>query len=83
MSSPFLRFLRVTGLGAVAAFIYGLIRSARRQPTPPASGEASWEPLSDEDPIPTRSGPVTFTAGAPETDSSAGVASASVSIWYG
>ena len=70
MSSPIFRFVRITGLGAVAAFIYGLIRSTRRQPTPPASGEASWEPLTDDDPIPTRSGPVTFaaTTAAPETD---------------
>ncbi|MEM9467389.1 MAG: hypothetical protein AAGA90_18590 [Actinomycetota bacterium] len=61
MSSPLFRFLRVTGLGALAAFIYGLLRSARREPTPPTSGAASWEPLVDEDPLPTRSGPVTFT----------------------
>ena len=62
MSSPLFRFVRVTGLGALAAFLFGLIRSTRRQPTPPTSGSASWEPLTDEDPTPTRSGPVTFTA---------------------
>ena len=61
MSSPLFRFVRATGLGALAAFLYGLIRSARRQPTPPAQGAASWEPLGDEVPTPTRSGPVTFT----------------------
>ena len=71
MSSPFLRFVRATGLAAVAAFLFGLIRSARHQPTPPASGAASWEPLTDEDPVPTRSGPVTFTEPATPADDDA------------
>ena len=61
MSSPLLRLVRATGLGALGAFLYGLIRSARPRPTPPAQGAASWEPLGDEAPTPTRSGPVTFT----------------------
>ncbi len=61
MSSPIFRFLRVTGLSAVAAIIYGLIRSTRREPTPPPSGTATWDPLAGETPPPSRSGPVQFT----------------------
>lgn len=74
MSSPLFRFVRITGLGTVAAFVLGVIRSARRQPVPPTQGTASWEPLGDDVPTPTRTGPVTFTdrsdsdAPATETD---------------
>jgi hypothetical protein len=82
MSSPIFRFVRVTGLGALAAFIYGLLRSTRHQPTPPTSGTASWEPLVDEEPVPTRSGPVTFTAtttdATSETEDAAPAANAEV-----
>jgi len=76
MSSPVLRFLRVTLLSALASFLYGVIRSARPRPTPPTTGAASWEPLVEEDPLPTRSGPVTFAAPAgAATDAPSGDAS--------
>ncbi|MEO0492299.1 MAG: hypothetical protein AAF081_02665 [Actinomycetota bacterium] len=60
MSGPLLRIFRLASLGALASLIAGLIRSARRQPPPPTSGVASWDPLSEEPPAPTRSGPVQF-----------------------
>ncbi|HAB58550.1 MAG: hypothetical protein CL433_07190 [Acidimicrobiaceae bacterium] len=52
--------LRLTALGALASLIVGLVRSARRQPTPTTTGVASWEPLVEEASTPSRSGPVQF-----------------------
>lgn len=67
MSGSLLRFIRATVGGAAAAFLLGILRSVRRDPTPPASGAASWPPLTDEPAVPSRSGPVQFVA-TPEPD---------------
>ncbi|MEM9518008.1 MAG: hypothetical protein AAGA37_01685 [Actinomycetota bacterium] len=74
MSSPVYRFVRITGLGTVAAFIYGLVRSASRKPTPPASGVANWEPLVDQEPLAPRTGPVAFVETESETATEPAVA---------
>ncbi len=60
MPGSLLRITRLAALGALASLIVGLVRSARRQPAPPTTGVASWEPLVEEAPIPSRSGPVQF-----------------------
>ena len=66
MPGSLLRIARIAALGALASLIVGLIRSVRRQPPPQTSGAASWEPLAEEAPAPTRSGPVQFA----DTDTS-------------
>lgn len=58
------RFLRISGIGAAIAFVYGLARSARRPAPPPPSGVASWPPLVPEPEVEVRTGPVEFTAPA-------------------
>lgn len=63
MSGSLLRIFRVAGLGALASLVLGLFRSTRRQPPPPTSGVASWEPLTAEAPLEARTGPVEFVAG--------------------
>ena len=72
MPSAPMRFLRALGLGALAAFAYGLLRSTREQATPAPTGTASWPPLTDAPPPTPRSGPVRFTAGAVGEDTSPG-----------
>lgn len=73
MPSAPMRFLRALGLGALAAFAYGLLRSTRAQTAPASTGTASWPPLTDAPPPTPRSGPVRFTAAAGEdTDSPQG-----------
>ena len=62
MSGSLLRIFRVAGLGALASLVLGLFRSTRRQPPPPTSGVASWEPLTAEAPLEARTGPVEFVA---------------------
>ena len=59
------RFLRISGIGAAIAFVYGLARSARRPAPPPPTGVASWPPLVPKPEVEVRSGPVEFTAAAP------------------
>lgn len=59
------RLLRVSGVSAVAAFVYGLARSARRPAPPPPAGVASWPPLVAEPELEARSGPVRFTDAGP------------------
>lgn len=54
------RFLRVSGISAAVAFVYGLARSARRPAPPEPAGTASWPPLVPEPAPEPRSGPVTF-----------------------
>jgi len=62
MSPAPVRFFRAIGLGALVAFVYGLLRSARHRPAPTPSGAATWPPLVHE-PVPQpRSGPVQFAA---------------------
>ena len=59
------RFLRISGISAAVAFVYGLARSARRPTPPPPAGVASWPPLVPEAEVETRTGPVQFTEPAP------------------
>lgn len=66
MSGSLLRIFRVAGLGALASLVLGLFRSTRRQPPPPTSGVANWEPLTSEAPLEARTGPVEFVAGRPD-----------------
>ena len=54
------RFLRITGLSAAIAFVYGLARSARRPSPPEPAGVASWPPLVPTPDVETRTGPVQF-----------------------
>ena len=56
------RFLRITGLSAAVAFVYGLARSARRPSPPEPAGVASWTSLVPEPEVETRSGPVQFAS---------------------
>ncbi len=56
------RLARILGLTAVITTVVGLIRSVRPRPKPVPSGTASWPPLVEPDPAPTRTGPVQFTA---------------------
>ena len=63
-----LRITRLAALGVLASLIVGLVRSARRRPTPTTTGVASWEPLVEEAPTPSRSGPVQFAATATSSE---------------
>ncbi|MGB0995243.1 MAG: hypothetical protein ACPG2Z_06345, partial [Acidimicrobiales bacterium] len=63
-----LRITRLVALSVLASLIVGLVRSARRQPTPTTTGVASWEPLVEEAPTPSRSGPVQFAATATSSE---------------
>ena len=73
MGSSLFRIVRVAGLSAGAAVLYGFFRSARSKPAATeATGDAQWEPLTTPEPVPTRSGPVTFAdAGTQSTPDAA------------
>jgi len=60
MGKTFRRVVKVLGLGAVAGTVVGFVRSVRRQPEPPTSGEATWDPIAPSRPAPERNGPVEF-----------------------
>jgi hypothetical protein len=60
MSALFTRLVRVLKITAVAGVAIGVARKLRGS-SPPVTGQATWQPLTDTPPAEPRSGPVQFT----------------------
>jgi hypothetical protein len=68
------RLVRVLTIGVLIAVAAAVARAVKGKPLPETTGQASWQPLTDEPAAPARSGPVQFVAepAASETAEAAG-----------